>query len=485
MSLIRVITRIYPNNVISEGLSKKLLHPTEFGNPSKIHICCITDPRNGLEYKMETTFLTQKLDLSEDTDKEISLQCEKFPGLICAPENSVLLSPVESTEIGKDYAVLSVPKSIHRDEVSHFLNIGNEKVGTEFQQNLMYRSNDTESNVEANEDNATYLALNCVHQNEISNSLDAVNKKTDTESEKGCIVEISNNHAAFSRVESNPLDEMLYIQSVKNKGTDSESEKGCGIKIRLNLKKIKEDCADHHALRKARGKLLQPLLCYFIENECLICGFITSKVSKQSNIKHLLCHIDGNSNCYLCNSCEITFSTAKALYQHAVKHVKVKSYCCDTCNKKYQRKHSLTVHQLICHYTHLLFPTNMRRNHCVLKQKMIPLFICTICNIRLTSKDDSITDHKMIHAGKEKYQCLFCGKLFKNDFFINSHIHIHTKRSSYTCKVLGKSKSASYGQLQKNHKIHVRTLNVCPLCGKRFYFLNNLLIHVRHLHRIA
>lgn len=415
MSLIRAITRIYPLNAVPEGLSK-LLSPKEFGNPSKVETNCFTDPRNGLQYVVETALLFEKLDQSDNIDERISLECEKFPGLIFAPENSLLLSPDDGSEIGKkNYASLSVPKSIHWDDV--------------------FSMEDKNINADCSEpENA--LLLSSDESTEVHGDCSPTSETT-------------------------PDDE---------KSVNKESEKRPRLKIRFDLKKIQKDCADRHAQKKARGKLLQPLLRYFIENECLVCGFVTSKISKHSIIKHLSIHIDDKS--YKCD-CGSLFSSAKLFYLHAIKHAKLKPHSCDTCKKMFHRKHSLTVHQLKDH-------SISNKNELALKQKITSVFVCTVCNIRLQSVD-SVVAHKKNHTGEENYQCLFCGKLFTNTCLIHYHLHLRTVNQTYGCKICGKH-FTSYEKLQNHRKSHVKRMYLCKVCGKKFYFQSNYLKHVRLLH---
>ncbi|GBM27901.1 Zinc finger and SCAN domain-containing protein 2 [Araneus ventricosus] len=419
MSLIRAITRIYPLNAVPEGLSK-LLSPKEFGNPSKVQTNCFTDPRNGLQYVVETALLVEKLERSDNIDERISLECEKFPGLVFAPENSLLLSPENGRDVSKDYAALCVPKSIHWDEVFNVV--------------------EKNSNVDCSEpENA--LLLSSDESTEVNSNASPTSGRTHE-------------------------DDRFH-------SVNKESEKCPSLKIRLNLKKIQKDCADRHALKKARGKLLQPLFRYFIENECLICGFVTSKLSKHSIIKHLSSHIDGRS--YKCE-CGSLFSSAKIFYLHAIKHAKLKPYSCDTCKKMYHRKHSVTVHQLKDHSISSI----SRKSDLSLKQKFSSVFICTVCNIRLQSVD-SVVAHKKNHAGEENYQCLFCGKLFSNTCLIHYHLHLRIVNQTYGCRTCGKH-LPSYEKLQNHRKLHVKKVYLCNVCGKKFYFQSNFLKHVRLLH---
>lgn len=75
----------------------------------------------------------------------------------------------------------------------------------------------------------------------------------------------------------------------------------------------------------------------------------TSETGKEGNIsvtdpkfqKHLDIHIEN----YLCNTCELKFSSSGALLQHMQKHSGCKPFVCSICSKSFRRKHNLKVHE--------------------------------------------------------------------------------------------------------------------------------------------
>lgn len=364
MSMITVVTRIFPITAVSEDTSY-LLNPSELGKPIEVHKCLNVDPRTGMKYVLETTFCLGKSD---------------------------------------DLGNLNIPGLIPLTGIDCALNYEEENIGKEF---------------------------------------------------------------AFSLPRNIPLHKIPQLQKV------IELEQKPTIKLHLNLKKIRE-ATKKKILIKKKEKLVQPLLKYFVNNECLICGTIINKSRKNKITKHMFSHIKLGT--YACQSCENKcFPSAEALYSHSLKHVEKKQYSCNVCSQKFNRKYFL-----LSHYNKKHLNLNSKPASYV-KKNVPTCFVCTICKTKLPCWK-SLGNHKNAHFGKENYLCLFCNKTFTTSSLLRYHAHLRFLTKRYQCRSCHKTFLTGH-QLQKHESTHSKQyMFACQFCPKKFNFNRNLLGHVQLLH---
>lgn len=91
--------------------------------------------------------------------------------------------------------------------------------------------------------------------------------------------------------------------------------------------------------------LLVALKKYFLNGECLICGFIPD--DKYFNAcEHMESHVLCNSfaSSYKCSCCDDKFPDPRNLYMHALSREKTYNYVCSICTLKFKRRHYLLRH---------------------------------------------------------------------------------------------------------------------------------------------
>ncbi|KAG8182075.1 hypothetical protein JTE90_008610 [Oedothorax gibbosus] len=113
MSVVQVVAHITPLNSVPSS-SPNLLTTSQLGDPISVETRVITDPRNGLQYTMETAIIVKKY--SEASDGSVEAECEGIPGLVCAPLSCPMLGKIRAGEENK-CANLSLPYSICRENI--------------------------------------------------------------------------------------------------------------------------------------------------------------------------------------------------------------------------------------------------------------------------------------------------------------------------------------------------------------------------------
>ncbi len=75
---------------------------------------------------------------------------------------------------------------------------------------------------------------------------------------------------------------------------------------------------------------------------------------------------------------------------------------------------------------------------------------CSQCGKSFT-RNESLKDHMLIHAGIKPYSCSQCGKSFTQKGSLMRHMRIHSEEKPFTCSQCGKSFTQK-GQLE-NHLV--------------------------------
>ncbi|XP_061834028.1 uncharacterized protein [Nerophis lumbriciformis] len=105
-------------------------------------------------------------------------------------------------------------------------------------------------------------------------------------------------------------------------------------------------------------------------------------------------------------------------------------------------------------------------------------FVCPVCAKRF-STSDHMNRHMMIHTGQNPFSCSVCAKRFKKKYEMMLHMRMHTDEKPFTCSVCNKGFSRKQ-YLTTHMRSHMEEEQfTCPLCPKRFTCKNYVMIHMR------
>ncbi|KFM70428.1 Zinc finger protein 26, partial [Stegodyphus mimosarum] len=288
-------------------------------------------------------------------------------------------------------------------------------------------------------------------------------------------------------ISKHEIFEQNILGNVKTKTADSGSSVNCDNKLCNDLDQLKKTnvCkpAEMNDLKPVnnqskRRKLLLPLLKYFVEDECLICGFHGENITKQNACKHMLSHIRLGS--YFCD--DQFFTSAESLYAYTISQPETETYFCNLCGAKYKRKYFLSMHKKKEHAKSNSYSSGLLDNkHYPVKHKIPSCFACVVCNEKFTSLK-SVIDHRNMHLGKGRFRCLICSKIFTSICLVRYHSHVRIIIKSYMCGICDK-RFSSNRSLKVHRNSHMKKMLFwCKWCGKKFYIRNNLTEHLELFH---
>ena len=137
------------------------------------------------------------------------------------------------------------------------------------------------------------------------------------------------------------------------------------------------------------------------------------------------------SRIHKCDSCDMSFAYKSYLTAHVkIVHEKAKPFSCETCGKKFAKRHRLNEHLPI---------------HSGEKP-----FKCHLCK-NAFSRKQSLKNHMKYHTGENLFPCDVCGQEFNVRMHLIEHMRVHTGEKLFECHKCGKKFARKY-----SYKVHMR-----------------------------
>ncbi|CAD7000650.1 zinc finger protein 574 [Ceratitis capitata] len=168
-------------------------------------------------------------------------------------------------------------------------------------------------------------------------------------------------------------------------------------------------------------------------------------------------------NTYLCQYCDMAFTTQADCQEHESQHDSAAPYVCSFCSQRTSSRQNL-----IYHIKELHDPERP--------------YVCAFCKKGFCRRSD-LKKHTIVHTGVRPFSCPVCAKSFSRNTNLTKHIRIHSSVKPHVCTRCPRSFSSAQ-ELMRHIRSHSNSKTFqCSRCPSTFTRKDKLHIHEQTQHR--
>ena len=204
---------------------------------------------------------------------------------------------------------------------------------------------------------------------------------------------------------------------------------------------------------------------------------------------------------YLCPICNKTFTSENQLEKHQRFHVQ-KCFSCNICHEIFEKKwlydqhlsekHGQQLEKSSCPECNKEFsPPHLLLAHIQSHHKKDNQFRCFVCSLNFNKKHNLLTHLASWHPQEKFPYCPVCMDIFSDKKALETHdcpgaeiknreivCHLHPTPERFTSRV------ELDNHMKEKHGTQEGSFNIsCCICQKKFLLKNNLLKHLRNVHK--
>lgn len=171
-------------------------------------------------------------------------------------------------------------------------------------------------------------------------------------------------------------------------------------------------------------------------------------ISSSSQQLHYNDQTNEPKNTFLCQYCDMAFTTQMKCDEHESRHGVANPFICNFCPFRTINRQVLIQHIKESH-------DNERP------------FICTLCNKGFCRRSD-LKKHTIVHTGVRPFSCSVCSKSFSRNTNLTKHMRIHSGIKPHVCQKCPKS-FTTYADLIRHQRAHSEIKpHRCTKCPSSF-----------------
>ncbi|XP_013109606.1 zinc finger protein 271 [Stomoxys calcitrans] len=170
-------------------------------------------------------------------------------------------------------------------------------------------------------------------------------------------------------------------------------------------------------------------------------------------------------NTYLCQYCDMAFTTHPECLDHEKTHDNKMPFSCAYCSKRYSNRQAMIGH--------------IREMH---DEKP---YVCALCRKAFCRRSD-LKKHTIVHTGVRPFACPLCSKSFSRNTNLYKHMRIHSSNKPYVCQQCPRSFNTGT-ELLKHARTHSEVKPFkCSKCPMAYTRKDKLQLHEQtHLRKEA